>query len=217
MRRISPRLHQARWREGAHDAVRGVHRDAGRAQGEGRVRHRRLGLHGRARPLSRRRHPLLSAWRTSRTPRTWPTAMARVTNRPTVCIAQNGPGITNFVTAVAAAYWAHTPMVVVTPGIGQPDGGARRLPGNRADADLLQDHQVAGARQFAAAHGGTDAPRLHRRAARARPGAGQHPARLFLRRGRLRDPAAARHRARRGRLRTRSTRRRRCWPRRSSR
>src|SRR4051794_9084099 len=43
---------------------------------------------------------------------------ARVTGRPTVCIAQNGPGITNFVTAVAAAYWAHTPMIVVTPSVG---------------------------------------------------------------------------------------------------
>ena len=32
-----------------------------------------------------------------------------------VCIGQNGPGITNFVTAVAAAYWNHTPMIVVTP------------------------------------------------------------------------------------------------------
>ena len=32
-----------------------------------------------------------------------------------VCIAQYGPGITNFVTAVAAAYWNHTPMIVVTP------------------------------------------------------------------------------------------------------
>lgn len=32
-----------------------------------------------------------------------------------VCIAQNGPGITNFVTAVAAAYWNHTPMIVITP------------------------------------------------------------------------------------------------------
>ncbi|MEX1157024.1 MAG: sulfoacetaldehyde acetyltransferase [Chloroflexota bacterium] len=42
----------------------------------------------------------------------------RVTGRPTVCIGQNGPGITNMVTAVAAAYWAHTPMVVITPSTG---------------------------------------------------------------------------------------------------
>src|SRR5262245_62807539 len=48
---------------------------------------------------------------------------ARVTNAPTVCIAQNGPGITNFVTAVAAAYWAHTPMVVVTPEAGSLTAG----------------------------------------------------------------------------------------------
>jgi sulfoacetaldehyde acetyltransferase len=32
-----------------------------------------------------------------------------------VCIAQNGPGITNFVTAIAAAYWAHSPVIAVTP------------------------------------------------------------------------------------------------------
>ena len=43
---------------------------------------------------------------------------ARVTGRPTMVVAQNGPGITNFVTAVAAAYWAHTPMVVCTPAPG---------------------------------------------------------------------------------------------------
>jgi sulfoacetaldehyde acetyltransferase len=43
---------------------------------------------------------------------------ARVTGRPTAVIAQNGPGITNFVTGVAAAYWAHTPMVVITPSAG---------------------------------------------------------------------------------------------------
>src|SRR5688572_14437771 len=48
---------------------------------------------------------------------------ARVTNWPTVCIAQNGPGITNFVTAVAAAYWAHSPMVVVTPEAGSMTSG----------------------------------------------------------------------------------------------
>ncbi|MPZ45770.1 MAG: sulfoacetaldehyde acetyltransferase [Betaproteobacteria bacterium] len=40
---------------------------------------------------------------------------SRVSGRHGVCIAQNGPGITNFVTAVAAAYWAHTPVVVITP------------------------------------------------------------------------------------------------------
>src|ERR671914_1356227 len=40
---------------------------------------------------------------------------SRASGRPGVCIAQNGPGVTNFVTAVAAAYWAHTPVVAVTP------------------------------------------------------------------------------------------------------
>ncbi|HSC98470.1 MAG TPA: thiamine pyrophosphate-binding protein, partial [Casimicrobiaceae bacterium] len=43
---------------------------------------------------------------------------ARVTGRHGVCIAQNGPGITNFVTSTAAAYWAHSPVVVVTPETG---------------------------------------------------------------------------------------------------
>ena len=40
---------------------------------------------------------------------------ARVSGRHGVCMAQNGSGITNFVTAVAAAYWAHSPVVVITP------------------------------------------------------------------------------------------------------
>jgi sulfoacetaldehyde acetyltransferase len=43
---------------------------------------------------------------------------ARVSGRHGVCIAQNGPGITNFVTSVAAAYWAHSPVVVITPETG---------------------------------------------------------------------------------------------------
>jgi sulfoacetaldehyde acetyltransferase len=43
---------------------------------------------------------------------------SRVSGRQGVCIAQNGPGITNFVTAVAAAYWAHSPVVVITPETG---------------------------------------------------------------------------------------------------
>jgi sulfoacetaldehyde acetyltransferase len=43
---------------------------------------------------------------------------SRVRGRVGVCIGQNGPGITNFVTGVAAAYWAHSPVVVITPETG---------------------------------------------------------------------------------------------------
>jgi sulfoacetaldehyde acetyltransferase len=48
---------------------------------------------------------------------------ARATNRHGVCIAQNGPGITNFVTAIAAAYWAHSPVVAITPEAGTMTAG----------------------------------------------------------------------------------------------
>ena len=43
---------------------------------------------------------------------------ARASGRHGVCIAQNGPGVTNFVTGVAAAYWAHSPVVFITPETG---------------------------------------------------------------------------------------------------
>src|SRR6187455_26497 len=43
---------------------------------------------------------------------------SRVSGRHGVCIGQNGPGVTNFVTGVAAAYWAHSPVVVITPETG---------------------------------------------------------------------------------------------------
>ncbi len=39
----------------------------------------------------------------------------RANGKMSMCIAQNGPGITNFVTAVKTAYWNHTPMLLVTP------------------------------------------------------------------------------------------------------
>ncbi len=42
----------------------------------------------------------------------------RVTGKHGVCIGQNGPGITNFVTAIAAAYWAHSAVVAITPETG---------------------------------------------------------------------------------------------------
>ncbi len=39
----------------------------------------------------------------------------RATGEISMMIAQNGPGITNFVTAVKTAYWNHTPLLLVTP------------------------------------------------------------------------------------------------------
>ncbi len=43
---------------------------------------------------------------------------SRVSGRHGVCIGQNGPGISNCVTAIAAAYWAHSPVVIITPEAG---------------------------------------------------------------------------------------------------
>ena len=39
----------------------------------------------------------------------------RATGKIAMCIAQNGPGITNFVTAIKTAYWNHSPLLLVTP------------------------------------------------------------------------------------------------------
>ena len=39
----------------------------------------------------------------------------RATGEMCMMIAQNGPGITNFVTPVKTAYWNHTPLLLVTP------------------------------------------------------------------------------------------------------
>ncbi len=43
---------------------------------------------------------------------------SRVSGRQGVVTGQNGPGISNCVTAIAAAYWAHSPVVIVTPETG---------------------------------------------------------------------------------------------------
>jgi sulfoacetaldehyde acetyltransferase len=56
--------------------------------------------------------------------------LARVTGRPQACIAQNGPGAANFVSALAAAYWAHVPVVAITPetgSLGIGSGGFQEL------------------------------------------------------------------------------------------
>ena len=62
----------------------------------------------------------------------------RASGKMSMMIAQNGPGITNFVTAVKTAYWNHSPLLLVTPQaanktIGQ--GGFQEV----AQMDLFKD------------------------------------------------------------------------------
>lgn len=64
----------------------------------------------------------------------------RASGRMSLMIAQNGPGITNFVTAVKTAYWNHTPLLLVTPQaanrtIGQ--GGFQEIPQMALFADIV--------------------------------------------------------------------------------
>ena len=56
--------------------------------------------------------------------------LARVTGKPQCCIGQNGPGVANFVSAMVAAYWAHSPVVALTPetgSMGIGSGGFQEL------------------------------------------------------------------------------------------
>ncbi|MEB8387084.1 sulfoacetaldehyde acetyltransferase [Rhodobacteraceae bacterium KMM 6894] len=64
----------------------------------------------------------------------------RATGKMSMMIAQNGPGITNFVTAVKTAYWNHTPLLLVTPQaanktVGQ--GGFQEVEQMAAFADMV--------------------------------------------------------------------------------
>ncbi|MFD3188739.1 sulfoacetaldehyde acetyltransferase [Sedimentitalea sp. HM32M-2] len=64
----------------------------------------------------------------------------RATGKMSMAIAQNGPGITNFVTSIKTAYWNHTPLLLVTPqaankSIGQ--GGFQEIEQMRAFADMV--------------------------------------------------------------------------------
>ncbi|GAB4074229.1 sulfoacetaldehyde acetyltransferase [Barrientosiimonas marina] len=50
-------------------------------------------------------------------------AQERVSGKAGVIVGQNGPGISNMVTSVAAAYQAHSPLVVISPSAGNPAKG----------------------------------------------------------------------------------------------
>jgi sulfoacetaldehyde acetyltransferase len=65
---------------------------------------------------------------------------SRSSGKMTMAIAQNGPGIANFVTPIKTAYWNHTPMLLVTPQasnktIGQ--GGFQEVEQMRMFADCV--------------------------------------------------------------------------------
>ena len=64
----------------------------------------------------------------------------RSTGKMSMAIAQNGPGITNFVTPIMTAFWNHTPLLLVTPQaanktIGQ--GGFQEMQQMRLFADCV--------------------------------------------------------------------------------
>ena len=64
----------------------------------------------------------------------------RASGKMCMAIAQNGPGITNFVTPIKTAYWNHTPMLLVTPQaanktIGQ--GGFQEIEQMRLFSDMV--------------------------------------------------------------------------------
>ncbi len=65
---------------------------------------------------------------------------SRGSGKMCMAIAQNGPGIANFVTPIKTAYWNHTPMLVVTPQganktMGQ--GGFQEVPQMNMFADCV--------------------------------------------------------------------------------
>ncbi|MFQ5438399.1 MAG: sulfoacetaldehyde acetyltransferase, partial [Paracoccaceae bacterium] len=64
----------------------------------------------------------------------------RTTGKMAMIIAQNGPGITNFVTCVKTAYWNHTPMLLVTPQAANKtmgQGGFQELAQMNTFADIV--------------------------------------------------------------------------------
>lgn len=64
----------------------------------------------------------------------------RASGKMSMAIAQNGPGITNFVTPIMTAYWNHTPLLLVTPQAGNNtmgQGGFQEVPQMRMFADCV--------------------------------------------------------------------------------
>lgn len=64
----------------------------------------------------------------------------RASGRMCMMVAQNGPGITNFVTPVKTAYWNHTPLLLVTPqaaNMTMGQGGFQEIPQMAVFEDMV--------------------------------------------------------------------------------
>lgn len=64
----------------------------------------------------------------------------RASGKMSMLVAQNGPGITNFVTPVKTAYWNHTPLLLVTPqaaNMAMGQGGFQEIPQMNVFADMV--------------------------------------------------------------------------------
>ena len=65
---------------------------------------------------------------------------SRASGKMSMMVAQNGPGITNFVTPVKTAYWNHTPLLLVTPQAANKtmgQGGFQEVPQMALFADMV--------------------------------------------------------------------------------
>jgi acetolactate synthase-1/2/3 large subunit/sulfoacetaldehyde acetyltransferase len=60
--------------------------------------------------------------------------LARVTDRPGVCLVTSGPGATNLLTGIAAAHVAHSPVVALVGGVAQEHAGK----------DAFQEYDLVG-------------------------------------------------------------------------
>jgi sulfoacetaldehyde acetyltransferase len=64
----------------------------------------------------------------------------RACGKMSMMVAQNGPGITNFVTPVKTAYWNHTPLLLVTPqaaNMAMGQGGFQEVPQMAVFVDMV--------------------------------------------------------------------------------
>ncbi|MFZ0611737.1 MAG: sulfoacetaldehyde acetyltransferase [Desulfobacterales bacterium] len=64
----------------------------------------------------------------------------RASGKMCMMVAQNGPGITNFVTPVKTAYWNHTPLLLVTPqaaNLSMGQGGFQEVPQMAVFKDMV--------------------------------------------------------------------------------